>query len=431
MKYITRLTLDRVRDEDERIVDMAIKQMIANMRVTQSITRVELPESFPVVYDTLYNKLRWVISMSVSPLVAATQEQLQVRLAALRHVREAQKFDTGISDSEQFDRMHTLMRYALPPTERASIDNMNAQWMLMIGNAKAQAFVLEPDIIKAVADARVGENDHPVMFPYQNIWVEPLEQMRNPLAESEILLGATMARPYTVDAEYSDKQRKWLLEASNDMPYKQQQEIRSTHGRMEYHCVHSRMPENVKRITHWEYFPQSLNKGYNDDGVIDDQPIFPGADCKPTKLTVRLLSYLVSSNIEYELVTRKPPRGAGARRRKHVAPYYVTRMKKRYVRGISTDDSHQSNHRYSFRFKVAGHFYKPWYCSKCDKRQSIRRFLSEEKCVRCGEPLCKLDARVRVFWQIEHFKGPDVADQAQRKAYLGDDDVPPKTGDQA
>jgi hypothetical protein len=130
----------------------------------------------------------------------------------------------------------------------------------------------------------------------------------------------------------------------------------------------------------------------------------------------KLLAYLTSSNVGYELIRREPPskakrwRGEGKPK-----PYYVTHIRRAHVSKLAEQPGCGATGRLTTRFEVRGHFYTRWYCPTCNTVNAIARFLAGGRCRGCGAALA--DPVRRHFWQSHHWKGPDMAERAHRAYY--------------
>jgi hypothetical protein len=154
--------------------------------------------------------------------------------------------------------------------------------------------------------------------------------------------------------------------------------------------------------------------GYDNDGAL-----YKEADeikqAPHTKMPVRLLEYLSSKYIEYELCKRTYTGSSKVRRKQQYKPYHMVEIKKSYKQylvdnpGVGVPLNH--------RVEVMQHPVKYRFCPKCDKRLFVRVILKDGECPECG---AAVDLKTVKF--IEKNRGPlvrkpDLVAQVARTFY--------------
>jgi hypothetical protein len=150
-----------------------------------------------------------------------------------------------------------------------------------------------------------------------------------------------------------------------------------------------------------------------------------GEDDKPTGKEVRqlawysarLMLYLSSSNIEWEVRERRYTGGSKKRKGNPQKSYYVTSFVKSRRGRLYDGEGGSVGSKLDKRVHVRGHFFRRWYCGTCDTTSAVKRFIQEKDCRDCGDPLSLGQAKVRRYWKPPHWKGPDSAEVAHRKFY--------------
>jgi len=415
-------------DEQYRMYDKLSKRVIVTIqsRAEKVMRDLGLPTSDPNMHNASYvDRMKWLAHKSASPAAVSDPREGERRIRLIYEL--AREFKVAGKDFNQYtaDALIEQMIQRLPKRERDQINDLRAHWMFARSIGLAKIFVIETDLMKAVLEASIPDCDHQPMFPYAEVWAEPEGDVENPLDEGENLLGLSMSYP-GMSGTAKDTALKDLEAQRAHLPFKLREEAPKT-GWSQFHTVVSRKKTGGKSLAHWEYYGTLDCAGYNVDGVKNGQESHVPGLRKPTSLTVRMLSYLVSSNVEYVIVNRADASQKKRKRTRHDhRAYYVTRVRKRYVHGIR--DREPTGRRVR-RHDVIGHIYHRWYCGQCKKAHAIRRFIAEppESCVRCGAALCKLEAVIRAFWQKPHPRGADVAEQAARRFYKVD---PPEKDDE-
>lgn len=390
---------------------------ILQSRIEQFLRRADRACDMPNMCERPYvERMEWLACHCANPAAVADPAEQELRFTILEQLHREYNVERTTFNAATASELVERMIARLPEASRLKVTDGRAGWFSGRSIGKAKIFVIEDDLMKAILESSLPTCEHAPMFPYPDVWVEPETRIENPLDTSEYINGMSMSFPTMLESVRTVAMQ--ALETHRaQLPYQLAAGITSRDMALsQYHRVFSVKKTGGPTLDHWEYYSLHDCHGYDSDGVKNEQSSNVAGTRKPTVLTVRMLSYLVSSNVEYTLVKRADNDHKRKQQRHDQRPYYVTRVRKQYVHGIR--DRTPSGYRVR-RHDVIGHYFHRWYCKECQKAHAIRRFIADppEHCVHCNAELCKHDAVVRVFWQMPHKRGADIAEQAARQVY--------------
>lgn len=235
---------------------------------------------------------------------------------------------------------------------------------------RAKVFVIDNAVLDAIDSASLDLNTEPLVVPYPAVWVEVAHRDKT--------------------ANYG-----WLFT-------EQDAGIVRANGT----DVSGIVMMNVLRVPGgWDFEGYTLAhdeyRGYDDDGVIVEDTPEQLTHARSTRMPARILDYLSSKFIEYELHHRTYNGGSKARRKQRYKSYHVVEIKKSYKQYII--DNPGVGKPLDHRVDVVKHPVRYRYCSNCEKRVFVRTILKKGECPECGASITLATVKV-----VKKERGPLV-----------------------
>jgi len=267
------------------------------------------------------------------------------------------------------------------------------QWVIIeshIALLKAKLFILDNELLNAIENTVVYPSDEPLELPFKSVWVEPAHRGAVDYG------GWSFCDLYLMADNVRHAYRGML---------KLRKKITTTANTY-----------TVPNQSTW-YAPEAY-QGYDDDGIV--LLTLGGEDLRTateTRMPLRIIKYLMSKNITYELQTRQYTGSSKVKRKNPPKPYHVTEVRNDYVLRIRDQIATGTGTKLDHRVSVQRHKVRYRYCPNCDKRRTIKELLKVEPCKECGTVTPLRNAKMIVKWRGPFEKGPDVDEQALRHLY--------------
>ena len=255
---------------------------------------------------------------------------------------------------------------------------------------KAKLFVLDNELLDAIEDTVVYPSDETLELPFPSTWVEVAHRGKCDYSGWLFCKQPLMMRRILYDHTGMLKYRK--------PPY----------------------PTSLDTLMADEsvWYADANYAGYENNGiVVTNESADDLYTATRTKLPLRIIKYLTSKNITYEMQTRAYKGSSKAKKKQPPKSYRVTEVRKEYVARLREQVATGTGRKLDHRIDVPRHRVRYRYCPNCEKRRIIKECLKLEPCKECGTVADLDNAKIVVKWRGPFPKGPDIDDQVIRRIY--------------
>jgi len=287
---------------------------------------------------------------------------------------------------------------------------------------KAKIFVVDNDVLDMINDAKIGEADREtqLLFPFDTIWVEPanrsstdvgwLISKKSPYGGLRGVKGLATFK----DRELTNPDLGFLKAIRRSGTIAVDGDVhlpaRAYYG---YDDGGARAIGSFVGLDADAESRMTRNKMYTGDDKVAGDPMITQFHC--TTMHIKLLEYLSSKHIEYEVRGRQYVGGSKRKRRQQHKSYHVVNIRKQYK--IYLTDNPGVGVPLDHRVDVVRHEVRYRYCPNCEVRRYVRSIVEKKPCPECGEVTPMAMMKTVKTERGPFVRKPDLVAQVARRFY--------------